>query len=89
MDPQKLIKGTALGAKIGNKMVGYLDTIPNHIRIKLDTRFFEGGAPETEEIFRNGVAEFGNNLHVLAVDEPEIVLVFFNMCCLFISYYYL
>ena len=51
----------------------YLDTIPNHIRIKLDTRFFEGSAPETEEIFRNGMAEFGNNLHVLSADEPLVI----------------
>ena len=55
------------------KATAYLDTIPNHIRIKLDTRFFEGGAPETEEIFRNSMAEFGNNLHVLAADEPLVV----------------
>ncbi len=51
----------------------FLDTIPNHIRIKLDATFFEGGAPETEEIFRNAMAEFGNTLHVLAVDEAKIV----------------
>ena len=51
----------------------YLDTIPNHIRIKLDTRFFEGSAPETEEVFRNGMAEFGNHLHVLSADEPLVV----------------
>ena len=39
----------------------------------MDTKFFEGGAPETEEIFRNEMAEFGNNLHVLANDEPLVV----------------
>ncbi|MDP6857816.1 MAG: AAA family ATPase [Candidatus Nitrosopelagicus sp.] len=55
------------------RVVRYLDAIPNHIRIKLDTRFFEGGAPETEEMFRNAMAEFGNNLHVLASDEPLVV----------------
>jgi len=51
----------------------FLDTIPNHIRIKLDATFFEGIAPETEEIFRNSMAEFGNTLHVLAVDEDQII----------------
>ena len=51
----------------------FLDTIPNHIRIKLDATFFEGVAPETEEIFRNSMAEFGNTLHVLAVDEDQII----------------
>ena len=56
------------------KVSNFLDTIPNHIRIKLNTQFFEGQAPETEEIFRNQMAEFGNNLHVLATDEPEITI---------------
>ena len=35
------------------RVLAYLDTIPNHIRIKLDARFFESGSPETEEMFRN------------------------------------
>ena len=56
------------------KVSNFLDTIPNHIRIKLNTQFFEGQTPETEEIFRNQMAEFGNNLHVLATDEPEITI---------------
>ena len=56
------------------KISNFLDTIPNHIRIKLNTQFFEGQTPETEEIFRNQMAEFGNNLHVLATDEPEITI---------------
>ena len=56
------------------KVSNFLDTIPNHIRIKINTQFFEGQAPETEEIFRNQMAEFGNNLHVLATDEPEITI---------------
>ena len=56
------------------KVSNFLDTIPNHIRIKINTQFFEGQAPETEEIFRNQMAEFGNNLHVLATDEPQITI---------------
>jgi predicted ATP-dependent endonuclease of OLD family len=56
------------------KVSNFLDTIPNHIRIKLNTQFFEGSAPENEDSFRNQMAEFGNNLHVLAVDEPQITL---------------
>ena len=56
------------------KVSNFLDTIPNHIRIKLNTQFFEGIAPENEDSFRNQMAEFGNNLHVLAVDEPQITL---------------
>ena len=55
------------------KVSAYLESIPNHIRIKLNTSFFESGAPETEEIFSNGLAEFGNTLHVLAADEPLVI----------------
>ncbi len=55
-----------------DKVSNFLDTIPNHIRIKLNTQFFESSAPESEEIFRNQMAEFGNNLYVLATDEPQI-----------------
>tara|TARA_Y100000590_G_scaffold465885_1_gene639529 strand:+ start:888 stop:2969 length:2082 start_codon:yes stop_codon:yes gene_type:complete len=55
------------------KFITFLDTIPNHVRIKLDTGFFHGEAPESEEIFRNQMAEFGNNLQVLAVDEPVVI----------------
>ena len=56
------------------KVSNFLDTIPNHIRIKLNTHFFESSAPENEDIFKNQMAEFGNNLHVLAADEPQITL---------------
>ena len=55
------------------KFLAFLDTIPNHVKIKLDSGFFEGQAPETEEIFRNEMAEFGNNLQVLAADESQVI----------------
>ena len=55
------------------KFLLFLDTIPNHVQIKLDTGFFQGQAPETEEMFRNEMAEFGNNLQVLAADEPQVI----------------
>ena len=54
------------------KVSNFLATIPNHIRIKLNVQFFEGQPPESEEIFTNQMAEFGNNLYVLAADEPQI-----------------
>ena len=56
------------------KVSNFLDTIPNQIRIKLNTQFFEGTPPENEEMFRNQMAEFGNNLYVLAADEPQITV---------------
>ena len=38
------------------RVVEYLATIPNHLRIKLDTRLFEVRAPQSEEVFRKGMA---------------------------------
>jgi len=55
------------------KFLSFLDTIPNHVQIKLDTKFFQGQAPETEARFRNEMAEFGNNLQVQAADEPQVI----------------
>ena len=40
------------------KVSNFLDPITNHIRIKLNTQFFEGQPPEYEEIFTNQMAEF-------------------------------
>ena len=55
------------------KVINFVDTIPNHIKIKLDTSFFEGPSPESEEIFKNNVAEFGNSVHVHASDVSQII----------------
>ena len=35
--------------------------------------FSKGQAPETEEIFRNEMGEFGNNLQVVAADESQVI----------------
>ena len=55
------------------KVINFVDTIPNHIRIKLNTSFFEGPSPESEEVFKNNVAEFGNSIHVHAADVSQII----------------
>ena len=55
------------------KVISFVDTIPNHIRIKLDTSFFEGPSPESDESFKNNMAEFGNSIHVHAADVSQII----------------
>lgn len=54
-------------------VLGFVETIPNHIRIRLDTKFFEGGPPESKEIFESNMKEFSNNIHVLAAEEPQVI----------------
>ncbi len=55
------------------QIIGFLDTIPNHLRIQVDTTFFEEGVPKNQEEFDSGMAEFSNQFHVIAVQESKVV----------------
>lgn len=55
------------------KILGFISTIPNHIRIQFDTKFFEGPPPTDKDAFIREMTEFNNNLQVLAIDEPQIL----------------
>ena len=50
-------------------------TIPNPIRIKLNTTFLEGHAPRTRDAFNSIMAEFNNNVYLLASQEKQVILV--------------
>ena len=51
----------------------FLDTIPNHIQLKLDIKFFDGPPPKTQQDFNAEMAEFNNNLHVFAAQEKQVM----------------
>jgi len=55
------------------KIFNFLETIPNHIRIQLKTKFFEGPPPKNQETFDSEMAEFSNNVHVVATEEPSVI----------------
>lgn len=55
------------------QVIAFLDTIPNHLRIQLNTSFFEAPVPPDQESFDRGMAEFSNQLHVVAMQEPKVV----------------
>jgi len=55
------------------QIFGFLDTIPNHLRIQIDTKFFEGEVPKSQEVFDRGMAEFSNQFHVIAIQEPKVI----------------
>ncbi|MDX1595462.1 MAG: AAA family ATPase [Nitrosopumilaceae archaeon] len=55
------------------KILNFLDTIPNHLRIQLDTSFFEGPTPKNQEAFDSGMADFSNKFHVVAMQEPQVI----------------
>lgn len=56
-----------------NQILSFLDTIPNHLRIQIDTKLFEGPPPKNQEVFDSGMAEFSNQFHVIAVQEPKVI----------------
>jgi predicted ATP-dependent endonuclease of OLD family len=56
-----------------NQILNFLDTIPNHLRIQVDTKLFEGPPPKNQEVFDSGMAEFSNQFHVIAVQEPKVI----------------
>ncbi|HXG73684.1 MAG TPA: AAA family ATPase [Candidatus Nitrosotenuis sp.] len=55
------------------KILDFISTIPNHIRIQFNTAFFEGPPPPDKETYLREMIEFNNTLQVLAADEPHIL----------------
>src|SRR3970040_1741070 len=55
------------------KIYNFVLTIPNPIRIKLDTTFLEGHVPRTRDAFNSIMAEFNNNVYLLASQEKQVV----------------
>ena len=55
------------------QILGFFDTIPNHLRIQINTKFFEEQVPKNQEAFDRGMAEFSNQFHVIAIQEPKVI----------------
>ncbi len=55
------------------RILDFLDTIPNHLRIQINTKFFEDPPPKNQLNFDTGFAEFNNQFHVIAVQDPKVV----------------
>jgi len=66
-------KGINSWENFSKQILGFLDTIPNHLRIQIDTKFFEGQVPKNQETFDRGMAEFSNQFHVIAIQEPKVI----------------
>ena len=54
-------------------VLSFIETVPNHIRIRLDTKFFEGLPPKSKDVFQREMSEFSNNIHVLAAEEQQVI----------------
>ena len=55
------------------QILEFLDTIPNHLRIQIDTKFLEEKAPRNQETFDSSMAEFSNQFHLIAIQEPKVI----------------
>ena len=66
-------KGLNSWENFSRQIFGFLDTIPNHLRIQVDTKFFEEDVPRNQEAFDSGMAEFSNQFHVIAIQEPKVI----------------
>ena len=66
-------KGLNSWENFSRQIFGFLDTIPNHLRIQINTKFFEEDVPKNQETFDSGMAEFSNQFHVIAIQEPKVI----------------
>ncbi len=66
-------KGLNSWENFSRRIFGFLDTIPNHLRIQVDTKIFEEDAPKNQETFDAQMAEFSNQFHVIAIQEPKVI----------------
>jgi len=66
-------KGLNSWENFSKQIIEFLDTIPNHLRIQVDTKFFDESVPRNQEVFDSGMAEFSNQFHVIAIQEPSVI----------------
>ncbi|HKU32441.1 MAG TPA: AAA family ATPase [Candidatus Nitrosotalea sp.] len=51
----------------------FINSMPNEIRIRVDAKFLQSPPPRTRDVFMNTMAEFNNNIYLLASEEPRII----------------
>jgi AAA15 family ATPase/GTPase len=56
-----------------DRIKSFVAAMPNPIRIRVDTKFLSAPAPRTREVFMDTMAEFNNNIYLLASQEPQII----------------
>jgi predicted ATP-dependent endonuclease of OLD family len=55
------------------RIQSFVASLPNPIRIRVDTKFLSSPPPRTRDVFMNMMAEFNNNLYLLASQEPQAI----------------
>jgi predicted ATP-dependent endonuclease of OLD family len=55
------------------RILDFLDTIPNHLRIQINTKFFDNQPPKNQTSFDTEFADFNNQFHVIAAQDPKVM----------------
>ncbi|TLY03269.1 MAG: ATP-dependent endonuclease [Thaumarchaeota archaeon] len=56
-----------------NRIQDLIASMPNSIRIRVDTKFLSGPPPRTRDVFMNMMAEFNNNIYLLASEDQQVI----------------
>ena len=56
-----------------DRIKSFVAEMPNPIRIRVDTKFLSAPPPRTREVFMDMMAEFNNNIYLIASQEPSII----------------
>jgi predicted ATP-dependent endonuclease of OLD family len=55
------------------RIKSFVAAMSNPIRIRVDTKFLNAPPPRTREVFMDMMAEFNNNIYLIASQEPQII----------------
>ena len=55
------------------RIQNFVSSIPNPIRIRLDTKILQGNPPRTRDVFTNMMAEFNNQIYLLASEDRQVI----------------
>jgi len=70
---QKKDTGIKSWKNLTEYVLSFVETIPNHIRVQLDTKFFEDHTLKDKEFLRKRLISFHDNICDKASDEEQIV----------------
>ena len=56
-----------------SKIQDFLSIIPNHIRIRLETKFLHESMPSKRDDFNRIMSEFNNSVYLLASEENQVI----------------
>ena len=55
------------------RIENFVSNIPNPIRIRIDMKFLQGHPPRTRDAFTNMMAEFNNQIYLLASEDRQVI----------------